>query len=171
VDPVFVIEQVLKARSGELESRQVRVSVVNGFPLVACHRAYLRQVFDNLISNAIKFAGDREDFQIRLCAERDADRLRVSVEDNGIGIPQEQRERVFEPFVRLNPNGSKGSGIGLAIVKRIVELYGGNVWAETNERGGCTIRFTLPLLGDLTNAPDTTNGEIRREDQNDQRHT
>lgn len=150
VDPALVLEEVLKARSEELEHRRARVSVENGFSLVACHRAYLRQVFDNLISNAVKFSGDRSDFRIRIAAERVAERLSVSVADNGIGIPPRQRERVFEPFVRLDSTATQGSGIGLAIVKRIVELYGGRVWIESNAEGGCTVRFTLPVLGDLT---------------------
>jgi signal transduction histidine kinase len=150
VDPALVLDEVLKARAGEIERRRARLSVGNRFALVACHRAYLRQVFDNLISNAIKFSGDRSDFEIRVAAERDADRLYVSVTDNGIGIPPQYRERVFEPFVRLNPSATKGSGIGLAIVKRILEQYGGRVWIEPNDQVGCTVRFTLPVLGDLT---------------------
>lgn len=150
VDPAVVIQEVLKARAGELERRQARVSIERGIPLVACHRAYLSQVFDNLISNAVKFSGDRPDFEIRVSARREEDKLTFSVADNGIGIPPQQRERVFEPFVRLNPSAAKGSGIGLAIVKRIVELYGGRVWIEPRAGDGCTVSFTLPVLGDLT---------------------
>jgi len=75
--------------------------------------------------------------------------LCITVEDNGIGVPPAQQERVFEPFVRLNAITTKGSGIGLAIVKRIVELYGGRVWLDRNDRGGCSVRFTLPVLGEL----------------------
>jgi signal transduction histidine kinase/CHASE3 domain sensor protein len=152
VDSASVLDEVVKGRSSELAGRCARVLVESEFPLVACHRAYLRQVFDNLISNAVKFSGERPDFTIRISAAREADRLEVSVADNGPGIPPKQRERVLEPFVRLEPAAAKGSGIGLAIVKRIVELYGGRVWIESNQDGGCTVRFTLPLLGDLSAA-------------------
>src|SRR5437867_3085257 len=114
------------------------------------HRAYLRQVFDHLISNAVNFSGDRPDPIIRITGERTGDRGQVSVTDNGVGIPPQQRERVFEAFVRLSPSSTKGSGIGLAIVKRLVGLYGGKVWIESNEPAGCTVRFTLPVLGDLS---------------------
>jgi signal transduction histidine kinase len=150
VDPAIVLDDVLKARAGELQHRGARVVVEAEFSQIACHRAYLRQIFDNLISNAIKFSGDRPDFEIRVMTAREADRLCISVNDNGVGIPPLLRERVFEPFFRLNPGGTKGSGIGLSIVKRIVELYGGRVTIDGNDRGGCSVRFTLPLLGQFT---------------------
>jgi signal transduction histidine kinase len=72
--------------------------------------------------------------------------LFISVSDNGPGIPPQFRERVFEPFARLHPTKEKGSGIGLTIVKRIVEMYGGRVWVEPNEAPGCTVTFSLPVL-------------------------
>lgn len=150
VDPALVLNEVLKAGAGELERRRVRVNVDNGFPLVACHRACLRQVFDNVISNAIKFSGDRPDPTINIAAERKVDRVLFSIADNGIGIPPQQRERVFEPFVRLSPGVTEGSGIGLTIVRRIAELYGGSAWIEVNDQGGCTVWFTMPVLGDFT---------------------
>ena len=153
VDPALVIGDVLKAKAGDLESAKVRVHIGKEFPLVACHRAYLRQVFDNLISNAIKFSSHRADPEIRIEARRWGERVQFWVSDNGSGIPPEHRERVFEPFVRVSAPSVKGSGIGLTIVKRIIELYGGQVWVELNSRSGCTITFTLPALGDLAMGP------------------
>ncbi|MEW6545117.1 MAG: ATP-binding protein [Nitrospirota bacterium] len=150
VDPALALDEVLKSRAGDLDGRRVQVHYENGLPMVACHRAYLRQVLDNLISNSVKFCGDRPDSEIRITAERQGDRVRFSVSDNGVGIPPKDRERVFEPFVRLNPAMAQGSGIGLAIVKRIVELYGGRVWVESNEPAGSTFRFTLPVLADFS---------------------
>jgi signal transduction histidine kinase len=70
----------------------------------------------------------------------------IAIQDHGIGIPIEQRLRVFQPFVRLRPTGTPGSGIGLAIVQRIVTLYGGQVWIEGEDGEGCTVKFTLPWL-------------------------
>ena len=153
VDPALVIGDVLKAKAGDLESRRVRVHVEKEIPLVACHRAYLRQVFDNLISNAIKFSSHRADPEIRIEARRWGERVQFWVSDNGSGIPPEHRERVFEPFVRVSAPSVKGSGIGLTIVKRIVELYGGEVWVEPESRSGCTVTFTLPALGELAVGP------------------
>ena len=80
--------------------------------------------------------------------------VRIAVQDHGIGIPMEQRLRVFQPFVRLRSTDTPGSGIGLAIVERIVTLYGGQVWIEGEEGEGCTVKFTLPWLrSDLAGDP------------------
>jgi signal transduction histidine kinase len=149
VDPGSVIEGVLKSRAGELERGRVRVRVQPDLPQVACHRAYLHQVFDNLISNAIKFSGDRPDPAVSITGERAGEWAHFTVGDNGIGIPPEYRERVFDSFFRLDPRGSKGSGIGLTILKRIIELHGGTVAIESNNPG-CLVRFTMPVLGDLS---------------------
>ncbi len=149
VDASVVIGDVLKARAGELEQCQARIHVAREFPLVACHRDYLRQVFDNLISNALKFSGEGAPPHITISMTRNDKMVCFEVSDCGIGIPAQQHERVFEPFVRLQLNESTGSGIGLTIVKRIVELYGGRVWIESNIGTGCTVKFTLPALSDF----------------------
>lgn len=75
-----------------------------------------------------------------------------SVEDRGIGIPSTQRIRVFQPFVRLLMSDTAGDGIGLTIVQRIVELYGGTVWIEGAEGPGCTVQFTVPSFRDQEGA-------------------
>jgi signal transduction histidine kinase/CHASE3 domain sensor protein len=149
VDVEQVIEEVLKVRAAELQQVCVSVHMERGFPPVACHRGYLRQIFDNLISNAIKFANGPK-AEIRLSAQLQGATAWFSVTDNGPGIPAQHRERVFEPFVRLTPDGTRGSGIGLTIVKRIVELYGGKVSVDGAQPSGCTVSFTLPLLGSLS---------------------
>lgn len=158
VDPSVMIQDVLKARAGEIERGRVRVEVDDRLPLVACHRAYFNQIFDNLISNAVKFSVERADPVVCIEARRKDDRILFSVSDNGPGIPSRQRDRVFEPFVRLNPNVAKGSGIGLSIVRRIVELYGGRTWIEPNEPAGCRVCFSLPALGDLISGCDSSGG-------------
>jgi signal transduction histidine kinase/CHASE3 domain sensor protein len=149
VDPSVLISDILKMRAGELEDGGFQVEVAPDIPRVAGHRAYLRQVFDNLLSNAIKFSAGSSPPTIRIFAERRNDRVHISVADNGPGIPRDQHERVFEPFVRLNPGAFKGTGIGLTIVSRIVELYGGRVWVEPGRGRGCTITVALPVLMDL----------------------
>jgi signal transduction histidine kinase len=80
--------------------------------------------------------------------DRNADAVMFSVQDTGIGIPQDELERIFERFYRVDKDRSRssgGSGIGLAIVKHIVQLHGGRVWAESDLGHGSTIHFTLPL--------------------------
>lgn len=149
VDPSLVISDIIKSMAGELEARKVRVHVARELPMVPCHRAYLRQIFDNLISNAVKFSQSRPDPEIRIEAQTKGDRVHFSVSDNGCGIPPQHRTRVFEPFFRTSASSAKGTGIGLTIVKRIIELYGGEVWIEPSESHGTTVTFTLPVLGDL----------------------
>lgn len=148
VDPASVLESVLKAMAGELERGKVRVHVQPDLPMVACHRDYLAQVFDNVLSNAVKFTAGLDGPEIRIAAERRGEYVEFSVTDNGPGIPADQHQRVFEPFVRLSPVTVKGSGIGLTIVRRIVELYGGRVWIESGDPG-CRVLFMMPALGEM----------------------
>jgi signal transduction histidine kinase len=155
VDPSLVIAQVLKERAEEMSERRASVRVMPGLPLVACHRAYLRQVFDNLISNALKFSRPGEPPSIQISAEAREHMVCISVADGGIGIPLAQRRRVFSPFVRLLMSPAPGNGIGLTIVQRIVELYGGHVWIDGEDGEGCTVRFTLPCFGSAADVSST----------------
>jgi signal transduction histidine kinase/CHASE3 domain sensor protein len=151
VDPALVLGEIMKSRAGELEGRRAQIDVKPGFPMVACHGAYVRQVFDNLISNALKFVSPERTPKIEIRWSVEGHRLLVAVRDNGVGVPESQRDRVFLPFVRLGLGPVQGSGIGLTIVHRIVELYDGRIWIDNNEESGlgCVVKFTLPLLGEF----------------------
>jgi signal transduction histidine kinase/CHASE3 domain sensor protein len=154
VDPSLIFDGVLKTYAGEIERLRAKVNLQLGFPLVACHGAYLRQIFDNLVSNALKFPRPGEPPVIDITSTTGQHMVCFAVHDHGIGIPLEQRQRVFQPFVRLHPGDTPGSGIGLAIVQRIVALYDGQVWIEGEEGEGCTVKFTLPWLrNDLAGDP------------------
>jgi signal transduction histidine kinase len=144
VDPIAIIGEVLKFRAGEIERLGAVVDVEPALPLVACHGAYLRQIFDNLVSNALKFTRVGESPVVRISGRVQGPMVAFSVEDHGIGIPSTQRTRVFQPFVRLLTSDAAGSGIGLTIIQRIVELYGGRVWIDEAEGSGCIVRFTVP---------------------------
>lgn len=148
VDPRMILDEVLKAHTGEIERLRATIRIEPGFPLVACHSAYLRQLFDNLLSNALKYARRGEPPVITIACRLEKRMACFSVHDQGIGIPEAQRTKVFQPFVRLMQSDVKGSGIGLAVVKRIVELYGGRVWIEGAEGEGCTVQFTIPCLAE-----------------------
>jgi light-regulated signal transduction histidine kinase (bacteriophytochrome) len=115
-------------------------------PTVHADTRQLEQVFQNLISNGLKFRAEGRSPRVRIdAARRDADWL-FTVRDNGIGIEQGYAERVFEMFQRLHPVGRyAGSGIGLTLVKKIVERHGGTVWFESEPGRGTTFYFTLPL--------------------------
>ena len=107
----------------------------------------LRLVFQNLIANAIKFRGEAAP-RIELAAEREGDCWRFECSDNGIGIDAEYAERIFVLFQRLHPRTQyEGTGIGLAMCRKIVEYHGGRMWLDTErtrDGGGSTFSFTLP---------------------------
>ena len=116
-------------------------------PTVDGDMTQLTQLFQNLVANAIKFRADAAP-DIRVSAERQEGAWLFSVRDNGIGIAAEYRERVFVLFQRLHGRDEySGTGIGLAICKKIVERHGGIIWVEATPGGGTTFRFTIPDAG------------------------
>jgi light-regulated signal transduction histidine kinase (bacteriophytochrome) len=114
-------------------------------PTVEGDGSLLRLVFQNLIGNAVKFRGD-DPPSVRIDAERDDGMWRFTVADNGIGIDPEYAERIFVIFQRLHPRSSfEGTGIGLAMCRKIVEYHGGRMWLDTGSaREGSAFCFTLP---------------------------
>ena len=117
----------------------------NDLPPVAGNEARLLQVFDNLLGNAIKFSPDGG--RIAVTVEDVGQMVQASVSDQGIGIPQDQQDKVFERFYQVNGSARRrfsGVGLGLAIVKRIVETHGGQVWVESKPRKGSTFYFAIP---------------------------
>jgi signal transduction histidine kinase len=138
-----IVQDALKAAEGVLKERQVQVAVEAIFPLVHADRSRIVQVMQNLISNAVKFMGDQTQPVIKIgFEEMDGEHI-FFVQDNGIGIAKENQEQIFELFNKLDPN-TEGTGIGLGIVKRIVEVHGGRIWVESDSKGkGSTFKFTL----------------------------
>jgi len=98
----------------------------------------------NLIGNALKFTAGRIDARVRVSGERDGDTVTVAVADNGVGFESGAAATLFEPFTRLHGARFAGAGIGLTIVRRIVERHGGRVWAVGKPGVGATFSFTLP---------------------------
>jgi light-regulated signal transduction histidine kinase (bacteriophytochrome) len=114
-------------------------------PTVFCDQPQLVQVFQNLIGNSIKFRGQQAP-QIHISAKREESEWIFSVCDNGIGLDPKFGERIFEIFQRLHSRTAyPGTGIGLAICKRIVQRHGGRIWVESNPGEGATFYFTLPV--------------------------
>lgn len=119
------------------------VLVVAELPEVRCDPRQLRRVFQNLVANALKFRG--EDLpRIDISAVEGRQEWVVSVRDNGIGVSREDARRIFAMFSRVDRR-VEGSGIGLAVCRRIVEAHGGRIWVEPAEGGGSAFRFTLPF--------------------------
>jgi signal transduction histidine kinase len=102
------------------------------------------QVFQNLISNAIKYRR-KEPPLVQVEARRDGSHWIISVSDNGCGFNQEFADRIFGLFQRLQRGGVEGTGMGLAIARKIVERHGGRIWAESKEGVGSTFFFSLPV--------------------------
>jgi PAS domain S-box-containing protein len=130
-----------------LAKRSVTVEIAPDLPLVNVDHVRTREVLINLIDNAVKFLGDQKNPVIRIGGDLTGKTPVFFVQDNGIGIDPQHLERIFNLFERLDGN-VKGTGVGLAIVKRIIEAQGGKIWAESNGEGkGTTFRFTLPGSG------------------------
>jgi len=137
-----IVEEALKAAEGLIRARQVQVEIEAVFPFVYVDRARIVQVMQNLITNAVKFMGDQPNPKMVIGFEEvDGDHI-FSVSDNGIGIAPENHERIFELFNKLDPN-SDGTGIGLGLVKKIIEVHHGNIWVESEPGKGSIFKFTL----------------------------
>ncbi|GAB3030477.1 sensor histidine kinase [Natronobiforma cellulositropha] len=121
---------------------------VDDLPHVYGDARQLRQVFQNLLSNAISYSGDAPP-RVRVSAEPEDSMWTVSVSDAGVGIDPEAHERVFGVFERLHTQEEQpGTGIGLALCKRVVERHGGTIWLESIPGEGTTVSFTLPAADD-----------------------
>ncbi len=130
--------------TGPIKARGIEVEIDPEMPVVYGDRVRLLEVYQNLIENAVKFVGDQKKPRIEIGASQAGDSVVGFVRDNGIGIDPKYHEKVFELFDRLH-HDTEGTGIGLALVKRIVEVHGGRVWVESEGRDqGSTFFFTLP---------------------------
>ncbi|MBT3390043.1 MAG: PAS domain S-box protein [Chloroflexi bacterium] len=122
------------------------IILVEELPIVYADENQMTQLFQNMIGNALKFH-DSTPPRIEIGAERKADHWQIHIRDNGIGIDPQYQERIFAIFERLHTAQEyKGTGIGLAICKRIVERHNGRIWVESNLGEGATFYFTLPIL-------------------------
>lgn len=119
----------------------------DSLPRVKGDRGQLRQLFQNVLENAMANSGDAPP-RIHVAAERDGDRWLLSVSDEGIGIDPADADRIFEVFQSLDGPDENGSGIGLALCKRIVERHEGDIWVDSSLGEGSAFSFTLPVVGD-----------------------
>jgi PAS domain S-box-containing protein len=144
IDCEFLLNQTLSDLELYIKENKATVSH-DPLPEVMADNTQLAQVFQNLIANGIKFHGE-EAPRIHISAEKKANELLFSVNDDGIGIDPQYSEKIFEVFKRLhNKEAYPGTGIGLAACKKIVERHGGRIWVESELGKGSTFYFTLPI--------------------------
>lgn len=136
--------EAVRLLAGRLTPGGIRVDIPAGLPKVYGDPQRLREVLQNLIENAAKFMGPQAEPKIEIGGRIENGRVLCFVRDNGIGIEARHRDRIFGLFDKLDPK-SEGTGVGLALVKRIVEAHGGETWAESaGADAGSTFYFTLP---------------------------
>lgn len=140
-----VATNVLRSLAAALVDAGAEIEI-GELPAVMGDRAQLEQLLQNLVANALKFRANGR-ARVWVYAERaDAEMVRIAVADGGIGVPPDRREHVFEMFQRLHDREAyEGTGIGLAICRKIVERHGGRIWIEDREGGGAVFSFTLPV--------------------------
>jgi len=142
------IAEEAQAQTAEpLTTSGVEIAVAEDCPTVHVDRMRIVEMLVALITNSIKFMGEQPHPKIEIGYRVDGEETVFFVRDNGMGIDISQHERVFDLFSKLD-NNSEGTGAGLAIVKRIIEVHRGRIWIESELGKGCTVCFTLPLSED-----------------------
>ncbi|MGR3301292.1 MAG: ATP-binding protein [Candidatus Scalindua sp.] len=142
-----IVKDVIKTLEDKIESNNINVLIKHNLPNVSCDKKRIRDVFFNLVTNSIKFMVDNKQRQITIGCDKDGDYYKFFVEDTGIGIRKEYQNNVFKIFCRLKDVEVEGTGVGLVIVKKIIEVHRGKVWIESPiARGkGSRFCFTIPI--------------------------
>lgn len=139
-----VVNTTLNSLSRRLGNRLVKVQSLDALPKISFNKVFIEQVFFNIIENATKYTPPNT--KISVSAVLENERIIVSIEDEGPGLALEEINRIFEKFYRGQTiTHIKGMGLGLAICQKIINLHGGEIWAENRVGGGAVFRFTLPL--------------------------
>jgi len=137
-------DQVLDSLSSSIEEAHASITR-DELPNVTGDADQIGIVMQNVLENSLRYRRPEEPPRVHVSAQRNGDAWHVTIRDHGIGVPAEQRERVFELFHRLHTHKRHpGAGIGLALARRIVQRHGGNMWMEGVDGAGCAVTFTLP---------------------------
>jgi signal transduction histidine kinase len=144
VDTGALMSDVAASLTNAVEQLHGRLEIA-ALPVVRGDRAQLGRVFQNLVANGLKFHTDVPPC-VTVSAERREAAWRFSVRDNGVGVPPELGDEIFSMFKRAHGDEVPGSGIGLAVCRKIVEAHGGAIWAEPADGGGTVMRFTVPAV-------------------------
>ncbi|RJP60445.1 MAG: PAS domain S-box protein [Candidatus Auribacter fodinae] len=138
-----IVNDAMELLSVSIEKKNIKITVEDNLPTVRGDRQRLTEVVMNLLENAIKFTSSEKNPVITVGTKKGEDGVIYFVKDNGIGIDPIYFEKIFGLFNKLDPN-SEGTGVGLALIKRIIECHNGKIWVESNGQGkGCTFCFTI----------------------------
>lgn len=141
-----VFQEAVERVRGRLDAKAVEIKVQTNLPVVYGDRARLVEVVQNLVDNAAKYANPQADLYIEIgVKQQDQKQVTLFVRDNGMGIDPQFHERIFGLFNKLDAR-SEGTGVGLALVKRIIEVHNGQIWVESELGKGATFFFTLPNM-------------------------
>jgi PAS domain S-box-containing protein len=145
-DLVDLVRQILPSYKYNDNQCKVLVDAEEELPLILFDPYKITQVFDNLISNAIKYSPDGG--VIKVALKTTFDEIVVTVEDQGLGMSPEQQEKVFDKFYRADSSNTaiSGLGLGMSLVKSIIEVHGGRIWVKSEEGVGTVVHFTLPRV-------------------------
>ena len=137
-----IVSDALELVHGRIQAGHIKVQVQDGMPSVYVDRSRIVEVMQNLVDNAAKFTGENTVIEIGQQGTEGSFPI-FYVRDQGIGIPAVHHERIFGLFNKLDAD-SEGTGIGLALVKRIIEIHKGRIWVQSEPKNGSTFFFTLP---------------------------
>jgi signal transduction histidine kinase len=151
VHTTALVQEVADLLGGATAASDV-IAIEGELPDLEADPALLRQVFANLLANGVKFSGKAAAPRVEVGATRTAEGLVFHVRDNGVGFDDAQMRELFVPFRRLHADHFEGHGIGLTIVRRIVERHGGRLWAEGRPGRGATFYFTLEQAPSVASA-------------------
>lgn len=139
-----IVQEVLDDLREKLEEKEIELTIENDLPTFYFERKRMYQLFSNLISNACNFMGDQENPRIEIGGKEEDGNWLLWVEDNGIGIEDDQKEKIFEVFHKESRVEEEGIGVGLTITKRIVETHDGEIWVESEKDEGSTFYMKFP---------------------------
>jgi signal transduction histidine kinase len=143
IDSLSLIENILTDNHELIKKSKANIKIGTGMPCICFSRIRLYQVFSNFIKNALKFTRDDVIPEIRIDLDETDKEYIFSISDNGIGIDEKDQAKVFEMFTRLKKKDVEGTGIGMAIVKKIIEESGGRIWVKSKKDEGSTFYFTF----------------------------
>jgi PAS domain S-box-containing protein len=150
IQPRIIVDEILNISKINSEKHKLRLQIADGLPDMMLDKEKLKEVMINLISNAIKYSPAGGDVDVRMRMEES--NLRVDVQDHGIGIPKEHQSKLFEAFYRVDSSHTAaipGTGLGLTIVKAILEHHGGRCWFESEVGKGTTFSLLIPARREI----------------------